>query len=234
MYKLVSSGLLFLVIMIGASLSFATTMLPVIIEGISDNNRNGVQKDFKEAVLDAKIKAIERAGIAISSQTTVDKGVLYEDIIETQSRGVLLPGYEIIKVGYGEDKAYHIVLVGQIMVKGQEIKLPQQSGITGSPSAQADDSSYSFIVKENSYIKNLQYLRGATIVTDKESFKVIQERVGIRLFLNKLGIYKFKEVDNLDEALVALKYNTADALLSTTANASNLLSERGGVRVLKQ
>ena len=95
----------------------ALDVISVVIEGISDSKRDGEQKDYKEAVLDAKLKAIERAGVQIESSTRVENFVLKEDWIESKAEAVLLPGFEIQKIGYGEDRTtYHIVLIGKIKV----------------------------------------------------------------------------------------------------------------------
>lgn len=89
-------------------------IVEVLIEGISDSKHEGIQKDYKEAVLDAKLKAIERAGVNISTISTVKNSILVEDWIESKGKGILLPGFRIIKIGYGKDGFYRVVLQGKV------------------------------------------------------------------------------------------------------------------------
>ncbi len=86
----------------------------VAVKGISDASRDGVQQDRLEAILDAKRQACEMAGLRIESTTTVENFQTVYDFVETQAEAVLLPGFQIIDNGYGEDGAYTVVLVGKI------------------------------------------------------------------------------------------------------------------------
>lgn len=88
--------------------------IPVRIKGFDDGIRTDRQKDYKEAVLFAKREAIERAGVKIRSKSAAKDFILTEDYIEAQSEAVLLPGYEIVDLGYSESGVYQVVLIGTI------------------------------------------------------------------------------------------------------------------------
>lgn len=95
--------------------SFAET-IQVSVEGFSSRNSGNRQHDYREAVLDAKKKALEQAGVKIESTTTVKNYQLHEKYIESKCEGVLLPSFHITKVGYAEDRLYHVFLTGKIKV----------------------------------------------------------------------------------------------------------------------
>ena len=88
--------------------------IDVSIKGFDDGIRTTKQQDYKEACLFAKREAIERAGVKIESITRVKNLVLMEDYIEQKAAAVLMPGYEIIDIGYNEVGTYVVVLVGKI------------------------------------------------------------------------------------------------------------------------
>ena len=90
--------------------------IDVQIKGIDDGVKTTKQLDYKEAVLFAKHEAIERAGVKIKSMTSVKDFVLNADYIDSKAEGVLLPGYDILDMGYSEDGTYQVVLVGKIAV----------------------------------------------------------------------------------------------------------------------
>ena len=92
----------------------AQDIIDVGVRGISDANRDGVQQDRLEAIMDAKRQACEKAGIRIESSTTVENFQMVYDLVESQAAAVLLPGFQIIDNGYGEDGTYSVVLMGQI------------------------------------------------------------------------------------------------------------------------
>lgn len=92
----------------------AQEIIDVGVRGISDQTRDGAQQDRLEAILDAKRQACERAGLKIESATTVENFQTVYDYVETQAESILLPGFQIIDNGYGEDGTYSVVLVGKI------------------------------------------------------------------------------------------------------------------------
>jgi len=103
----------FLVLFLFSCLANAET-IDVRIKGFDDGVKTTQRQDYKEAALFAKREAIERAGVKVESITKVEDFVLLEDYIETQAEAVLMPGYEIIDIGYNERGAYVVVLIGKV------------------------------------------------------------------------------------------------------------------------
>jgi len=93
---------------------FAQEIIDVTIKGISDNVRNSVKEDRLEAVLDAKRQACEKAGVKIESKTTVENYQLLHDYLESKSKTILLPGFQIIDIGYVANGTYQVVLSGRV------------------------------------------------------------------------------------------------------------------------
>jgi hypothetical protein len=111
------------VISITLLLSFAAIAQEVIdisVKGISDNKNEGTQKDRKEAVMDAKRQACEKAGLQIKSKTTIENFQTVFDFIESESEAILLPGFQIIDIGYVADGTYQVVLTGKIKLVVEE------------------------------------------------------------------------------------------------------------------
>jgi len=107
-------------IMALTGLSFAG--IQVIEEGLSDAVDNGEQRDYLEAVMDAKLKAIEKAGVSIKALTVVENFELKQDLIESKAEAILLPGFVIKKIGYDAKRVYHVVLVGEIQSAQEETR----------------------------------------------------------------------------------------------------------------
>ena len=95
--------------------------IDVQIKGVDDGAKTTKQRDYKEAVLFAKREAIERAGVKIKSMTTVRDMVINSDYIESQAEAVLLPGYNILDMGYSTDGTYQVVLVGKVKTVSEGI-----------------------------------------------------------------------------------------------------------------
>jgi len=102
-------------------ISFSET-IKVLIKGIDDGVRTNKQQDFKEAEMNAKLQAIERAGVEISSITKVVNFQLKYDMIKTKAEAILLPGFEVMDMGYQVDGSYQIVLSGKIQTGGAMTK----------------------------------------------------------------------------------------------------------------
>ena len=88
--------------------------ISISVKGISDNNKDGTQKDRQEAVMDAKRQACLKAGLSIESISKTENFVNTYDYIESKSDAILLPGFEIMDIGYVDDGTYNVVLVGKI------------------------------------------------------------------------------------------------------------------------
>lgn len=93
--------------------SFAAT-IDVNIKGVDDGIKTSRQRDYKETALFAKRETIERAGVKIKSMTTVKNVVMNSDYIESKAEAVLLPGYNIMDMGYAADGTYQVVLIGKV------------------------------------------------------------------------------------------------------------------------
>lgn len=100
----------------------AQDVIDVFVKGISDNTRDGAQKDRQEAIMDAKRQACEKAGVKIKANTTVENFQTVYDYVESQAAAVLLPGFQIIDNGYAEDGTYTVVLAGKIRTSIAESK----------------------------------------------------------------------------------------------------------------
>lgn len=108
-------SIVFCILLFFIRLSFAET-IDVQIKGVDDGVITTKQRDYREACLFAKREAIERAGLKIKAMTTTKDLVVNEDYIETKAEGVLLPGYNIIDMGYSAEGTYQVVLIGKILV----------------------------------------------------------------------------------------------------------------------
>ena len=98
--------------------------IDVQIKGVDDGIKNSRQQDYKEAVLFAKREAIERAGVKVKSKSMIKNYVLYEDYIESEAEAVLLPGYQIMDMGYSADGVYQVVLIGKVRFKNHAVDQP--------------------------------------------------------------------------------------------------------------
>lgn len=98
-----------------ASLGIAET-IEVNIKGVDNGVKTSKQQDYKEAVMNAKLQAIEQAGASIESITKVVNFQLKHDAIESKSKAILLSGFQIIDIGYVTDGTYQVVLIGKIQV----------------------------------------------------------------------------------------------------------------------
>jgi len=99
---------------------YAQEEIDIAVRGISDNNKDGKQKDRLEAIMDAKRQACEKAGLNLESKTIVENFQTVYDYVESQAEAVLLPGFQIIENGYGEDGTYSVVLVGKIKIRPRD------------------------------------------------------------------------------------------------------------------
>ena len=100
----------------------AQDVIDVAVKGISNDSRDGAQKDRQEAIMDAKRQACEKAGVRIEAKTTVENFQTVYDLVESQAAAVILPGFQVIDNGYGEDGTYTVVLVGKIRTNITESK----------------------------------------------------------------------------------------------------------------
>jgi hypothetical protein len=91
-------------------------IIDVKIIGYDNGIKTTKRKDYREALLNAMRQAIERAGVEVKSKSRVKNFDLEEDYIETYAQAILLPGFEIIDIGYTEGGTYNVMLIGKIKV----------------------------------------------------------------------------------------------------------------------
>ena len=111
----------FLLVMAFFGMTFSQTVINISVKGISDGKNDGAQKDRQEAIMDAKRQACEKAGLTLESKTTVSNFTVLNDYVETQSKGVLLPGFQIVDIGYVADGTYQVVLTGKVKTREDEV-----------------------------------------------------------------------------------------------------------------
>ena len=112
--------IVFFALLVVPCISDAET-IDVHIKGVDDGARTTKQRDYKEAVLFAKREAIERAGVKIKSMTTVKDLIVNSDYIESQAEALLLPGYNVVDMGYSADGTYQVVLIGKVKTVSEGI-----------------------------------------------------------------------------------------------------------------
>jgi hypothetical protein len=96
-----------------------TETIDVNIKGVDDGVRTGRQQDYREAVMHARLQAIELAGASIESIMRMAKFQLKYDAAESKSNTILLPGFQIIDIGYAVNGTYQVVLVGKLKIEGK-------------------------------------------------------------------------------------------------------------------
>lgn len=99
----------------------------VLIKGIDDGIKHSKQQDYCEAVMNAKLQAIERAGVEIQSITKVVNFKLKYDMVESKAKAILLPGFQIMDVGYQTDGTYQVVLSGKVRSGKSGLKITPKS-----------------------------------------------------------------------------------------------------------
>lgn len=114
--KKCSFSFLFVLIVALTPLISASDEIDVLIKGVDDGVKTSKQQDYKEAVMNAKLEAIERAGVEIASITRVVNFQTKFDMVESKAHAVLLPGFQIMDLGYQADGTYLVVLSGKIQV----------------------------------------------------------------------------------------------------------------------
>jgi hypothetical protein len=99
---------------------FAQNIIEITVKGISNQQNDGAQQDRLEAIVDAKKQACEKAGLRIEAKTTVENFKVVQDLVESQAATILLPGFQLIDVGYVQDGTYQVVLSGKIKILEEE------------------------------------------------------------------------------------------------------------------
>ena len=115
-------GLVILAILAFPILAFSQD-IEVLIKGVDDGIKTNKQQDYQEALMNAKLQAIERAGLEITSITKIEDFQLKSDTVESKAKAVLLPGFQVMDLGYQADGTYLVILSGK--VRTQEKGSPQ-------------------------------------------------------------------------------------------------------------
>jgi len=90
--------------------------IDVMIKGVDDGVKTHKQQDYNEAVMNAKLQVLERAGVETQF---VNQAVYFHirfDMVETKAKAVLVPGFQIMDIGYLEGGTYQVVLVGKVKI----------------------------------------------------------------------------------------------------------------------
>ena len=97
-------------------------VIDVMIKGIDDGVQTNKQQDYNEAVMNAKLQAIERAGIEIKSITRVVNFQTKFDMVESKAKAALLPGFQVMDIGYQTDGTYLVILSGKVETVSEGIE----------------------------------------------------------------------------------------------------------------
>jgi len=111
---------IFLIIFILSFNLFAQEVIDITVKGISNSKNDGAQIDRQEAIMDAKRQACEKSGVKLQSSTNVENFQVTFDYIESKAAAVLLPGFNVVDVGYMADGTYQVVLSGKVKVIKEE------------------------------------------------------------------------------------------------------------------
>ena len=101
-------------VLISAALPSTSSAIDVMVKGVDDGVKTNKQQDYLEAVMNAKLQAIERAEVEISSVTRVVNFQTKFDMVESKAEALLEPGFQIIDIGYSEDGSYLVVLSARV------------------------------------------------------------------------------------------------------------------------
>ncbi len=118
-------GKLFLLLLLIHFSGHAQNTIDFSIRGIDDGIRTNREQDYNEALIDAKRKALEKAGIKIKSFSSIRNYQLFEDLIESKSEGFILPDLKIEDLGYDENGYYQVFVIGKIKTDYESISHKQ-------------------------------------------------------------------------------------------------------------
>ncbi len=177
---MLKKGLFLFAILITIPLSSFSETIDVMIKGVDDGVKSSKQQDYKEALINAKLEAIERAGVQIQAITQVVNFQTKFDMIESKAKAVLLPGFQVMDIGYQSDGTYLVILSGKIQTVSEGLES-----------------------KELKYAKNLvergQKLKAKRIVNDiiknSNDDKVIAEAIYYQI----LWDFSINEQDTFDK-----------------------------------
>ena len=105
-------------------------VVEVLIKGVDDGVKVSKQQDYMEALMNAKLQAIERAGVEISSITRIENFKLKYDAVESEAEAVIMPGFQVIDMGYQQDGTYQVVLAGKVQSGGERFAIDSSQFLT--------------------------------------------------------------------------------------------------------
>ncbi|MDA8125009.1 MAG: DUF1566 domain-containing protein [Deltaproteobacteria bacterium] len=97
--------------------------LDVLIKGIYEGPKTARESAYAVAVMNAKLQAIERAGTEVTAVTEIENFTLKRDWVESRAKAVILPGFQILDMGYQLDGTYQVVFAGKVQVGTDRGKL---------------------------------------------------------------------------------------------------------------
>lgn len=106
----------FLIFILPLSLSYAAlAQEPVEIAVFGASSVAGdTSAAIEAAALQAKLKALERAGLAIEASLDIEDPQKRRQWIEGWAQRVILPGYQTVNMGFGPDGLYYVSLFGKV------------------------------------------------------------------------------------------------------------------------
>lgn len=196
--KKIISFIIFAAFVIFPSAVVYAETIEVLIKGIDNGTKTSRDRDYQEAVMNAKLQAIERAGVSVTSITKVENFQLKYDMVESKANAVLLPGFQIIDMGYQKDGTYQVVLSGKVQVGQSEGKLwgklrfrPLE--FTEFKKAYELWKTISFTDTDNSYVNN----KNGTVsdmftgLMWAASYEIRENILEVRQFVEQLNAKKF-------------------------------------------
>ena len=153
------AALIGMIVYVSATAVFAQSS-DVNIRGVDDGVKTSKQQDYKEAVINAKLQALERVENVDAIRKITNFQLRYETI-EAKAKKVLLPGFQIVDVGYVDDGTYQIVLVGKVQ-KGGGGAQGQHGGPAGASEPDQD-------IREALQLHKLGQTKKAIVVLDQAS-----------------------------------------------------------------
>ncbi len=123
MRKTILMPVVFILIFLSLPTEGRPETVDVLIKGIYGGARTSREAAYTEAVMNAKLQAIERAGTEVTSITQIENFTLKHDMVESKAKGIILPGFQIIDMGYQLDGTYQVVFAGKVQVGTDRGKL---------------------------------------------------------------------------------------------------------------
>lgn len=93
----------------------------VLVKGVYDGKKTTRDRAYKEALINAKLSAIERAGVEVKSFTKIENFTLKYDMVESKAQAVLMPGFQVVDMGYQIDGTYQVVLSGKVQLSPKNL-----------------------------------------------------------------------------------------------------------------